>query len=148
MNKKITQQKIAEYHESGDVAMEEAVIDTTHFSFYTSKNLNFPNQGDLSSIITGILKYVQKNEYLAINAYLPRDGETESIFQKLQEKVIEETGCATTVGFGPRFLHSTGNCIKVDRILEFFWRSRVMRKQIWRSLRRSYLSESWNISKH
>jgi len=98
MNKKITQQKIAEYHESGDVAMEEAVIDTTHFSFYTSKNLNFPNQGDLSSIITGILKYVQKNEYLAINAYLPRDGENRIHFQKFRKRSSKKQAVQQQLG--------------------------------------------------
>ncbi len=34
------------------------------------------------------------------------------MLQKLRSLIGEKTGCATTVGFGPRFLHSTGQLHK------------------------------------
>ena len=49
---------------------------------------------------------------MAINAYLPRNAEMEAALQELRLAIREKTGCATTVGFGPRFLHSTGQLHK------------------------------------
>jgi transaldolase/glucose-6-phosphate isomerase len=68
---------------------------------------------------TGLEKNLQafvaaskKSDYVAINAYLPRIPETIAALSELRLKVGERTGCATTLGFGPRFLHSTGQLHK------------------------------------
>jgi transaldolase/glucose-6-phosphate isomerase len=50
--------------------------------------------------------------YVAINAYLPRQGTTSHLLTELRLAIREKTGCATTLGFGPRFLHSTGQLHK------------------------------------
>jgi transaldolase/glucose-6-phosphate isomerase len=44
--------------------------------------------------------------------YLPRNSRTEESVQNLRKMILEKTGCATTLGFGPRFLHSTGQLHK------------------------------------
>jgi glucose-6-phosphate isomerase len=46
--------------------------------------------------------------YLAIMGYLPYSDEVEAAVARLREKVIAAKGVATTYGYGPRFLHSTG----------------------------------------
>ena len=51
-------------------------------------------------------------DYIAINAYLPRNDDTEARLQNLRGVILRNTGCATTLGFGPRFLHSTGQLHK------------------------------------
>ena len=51
-------------------------------------------------------------DYIAINAYLPRNEDTEARLQNLRGVILRNTGCATTLGFGPRFLHSTGQLHK------------------------------------
>ena len=38
--------------------------------------------------------------------------ENEMLLQKIRRKVIENKGVATCLGFGPRFLHSTGQGYK------------------------------------
>jgi len=50
--------------------------------------------------------------YVAINAYLPRNPTTAAALTDLRLAIRARTGCATTVGFGPRFLHSTGQMHK------------------------------------
>ncbi|MBM3151329.1 MAG: bifunctional transaldolase/phosoglucose isomerase [Chloroflexi bacterium] len=47
-------------------------------------------------------------DYVAINAYLPRNPSVTEALMRLRQAILERTGCATTLGFGPRFLHSTG----------------------------------------
>ena len=50
--------------------------------------------------------------YVAINAYIPRNAANVATLYGLRQALLEKTGCATTVGFGPRFLHSTGQLHK------------------------------------
>ncbi len=40
--------------------------------------------------------------------YLPYDGAVDEAIERLRAAVIERHGVATTFGYGPRFLHSTG----------------------------------------
>ena len=46
--------------------------------------------------------------YLAIMGYLPYSDDVEAAVARLREKVIAKHHVATTYGYGPRFLHSTG----------------------------------------
>lgn len=47
-------------------------------------------------------------QYIALMAYVERTPESEELIAGLQQRVGHRTGCVTTAGFGPRFLHSTG----------------------------------------
>ena len=51
-------------------------------------------------------------DYVAILAYLPPDPDVEERLQRLRARIRDATGAATTLGFGPRFLHSTGQLHK------------------------------------
>jgi transaldolase/glucose-6-phosphate isomerase len=50
--------------------------------------------------------------YIGITAYLPMRAATEAALQNLRHRLRHLTGQATTIGFGPRFLHSTGQLHK------------------------------------
>jgi glucose-6-phosphate isomerase len=51
-------------------------------------------------------------DYFALLAYLPADPGTVEQLQRLRALVRDRTATATTLGFGPRFLHSTGQLHK------------------------------------
>jgi transaldolase / glucose-6-phosphate isomerase len=51
-------------------------------------------------------------DYVAILAYLPQDAEIEARLQAIRARIGDATRAATTLGFGPRFLHSTGQLHK------------------------------------
>ena len=76
----------------------------------------FSNQdllgGGLTKSLLGLLSMARRGDYVAINAYLPRSARMASALEELRLAIREKTGCATTVGFGPRFLHSTGQLHK------------------------------------
>ncbi len=40
------------------------------------------------------------------------NGDTEELLQKIRHSVLEDKKVATCLGFGPRFLHSTGQAYK------------------------------------
>lgn len=50
--------------------------------------------------------------YLAIMGYVEGSGAFDAAVRDLRQALIERTHCATTFGYGPRFLHSTGQLHK------------------------------------
>lgn len=55
-----------------------------------------------------------KYNYVAIQAYVTPDKETSKALQDLRTKIQKDYKAAVTVGYGPRFLHSTGQLHKGD----------------------------------
>ena len=51
--------------------------------------------------------------YIALMAFLPEFPETEKMLQALRQNLRDKQRLATTLGYGPRFLHSTGQYHKV-----------------------------------
>lgn len=66
----------------------------------------------VSGSLEGLLEQAQPGDYLAIMAYLRQTPEVEDAFQALRRRVMERRRIATTLGYGPRFLHSTGQLHK------------------------------------
>jgi glucose-6-phosphate isomerase len=62
------------------------------------------DDGDLAGLLDGLTP----PGYLAIMGYLPYDDAVDRAISGLRAKLIERYGVATTYGYGPRFLHSTG----------------------------------------
>ncbi len=58
------------------------------------------------------LSSVKPGDYISIQAYLNPTSETSSALQQIRTRLRDRTRAATTLGFGPRFLHSTGQLHK------------------------------------
>lgn len=67
-----------------------------------------PGFDDVGSLLTS----VQPGDYLGIHAYLDRTPELEATLKGIRLALRDRLKVATTVGFGPRFLHSTGQLHK------------------------------------
>jgi len=59
-----------------------------------------------------LLANAQDGDYLAIGAYLPESDDLTDAFGTLRSAVTRRHGIATTFGYGPRYLHSTGQLHK------------------------------------
>jgi hypothetical protein len=72
---------------------------------------------ELASVenISKFLEGIAPNDYISLQAYLPSEPEIETIFRRMQAKLLNRCKVAVTFGFGPRFLHSTGQLHKGDR---------------------------------
>jgi glucose-6-phosphate isomerase len=66
---------------------------------------------DLDGALGDLLGGVKRGDYFAILAWLETDG-TAAALDRIRRLVHEANGVATTVGFGPRYLHSTGQAHK------------------------------------
>ncbi|MCJ7724533.1 MAG: bifunctional transaldolase/phosoglucose isomerase, partial [Anaerolineales bacterium] len=60
------------------------------------------------NIIDSFLSQSQVGDYCGINAFLPRNSEMVGILEKLRMFIRKKYCKVVTVGFGPRYLHSTG----------------------------------------
>jgi len=121
-NKKRTEDKIAAYRQNrkldeGNPAWEVDGVRAFSPGAVSGADLdeilkNFLSQARKGDPSTGLRRERSGERsgrsYVAINAYLPRNPEMAEVLQKIRLAVRKRTGCATTVGFGPRFLHSTG----------------------------------------
>ena len=67
---------------------------------------------DLSSAVSAVLAQVREGDYVAFTAYFERNPDHEQQMHDIRLKVRDALKVATTVGFGPRFLHSTGQLHK------------------------------------
>jgi transaldolase/glucose-6-phosphate isomerase len=61
-----------------------------------------------SGEISTLLASIRPGDYFAVMAYVPSTEEHELLLTETRLRVRDAKRVATTVGFGPRFLHSTG----------------------------------------
>jgi glucose-6-phosphate isomerase/transaldolase/glucose-6-phosphate isomerase len=62
--------------------------------------------------LNGLLAQAQPGDFLAMMAYLDGREEIDSALQALRRVILEKRHLANTMGYGPRFLHSTGQLHK------------------------------------
>lgn len=67
---------------------------------------------DLESFLAAHLSRIGKGDYFALLAFLDMSDENIALCTEIRRLVLELTGNATCLGFGPRFLHSTGQAYK------------------------------------
>ena len=66
----------------------------------------------LAAAWSGWTGSIARGDYLSIQAYLPMDAGTTALLDRFQHELRDRFGVAVTVGYGPRFLHSTGQLHK------------------------------------
>jgi transaldolase / glucose-6-phosphate isomerase len=55
---------------------------------------------------------IEENDYFALLAYIEMTPANENLVQEIRHSVLSDYNVATCLGFGPRFLHSTGQGYK------------------------------------
>lgn len=71
----------------------------------------FAHPSDVDAV-REILRDVKPGDYVAINAYVDNTPEASALIAQIRKDIIGALGVATTHGWGPRFLHSTGQLHK------------------------------------
>ncbi|HLT97682.1 MAG TPA: hypothetical protein VK070_12955 [Acidimicrobiia bacterium] len=72
-----------------------------------------PAEGDTFRVrLERFLDGIRPGDYLALQAYLAPDPDIDAGAARFRKMVAERYECATTFGYGPRFLHSTGQLHK------------------------------------
>ena len=68
----------------------------------------------IGEALNAFLQSATEDAYIAIQAYVLPSQETGKALQTLRAHLLSKTRLATSVGYGPRFLHSTGQLHKGD----------------------------------
>jgi len=74
----------------------------------------------LASALRNFMRPITQGNYLAFNAFVRQSDENLKILQDLRVAVRDRLKIATTVGFGPRYLHSTGQIHKGGAATGFY----------------------------
>lgn len=103
---------VKKFMETGKLPREEKALEENGISI-----LGNISGSDLKSAIKNFLDKTNnkdRHNYIAIQAFITPNEETARLLNELRIKILRKYKIATTIGFGPRFLHSTGQLHKGD----------------------------------
>jgi transaldolase/glucose-6-phosphate isomerase len=108
-----TKRLLAEFAAEGSFTEVPPAVQTADaLVFPLSGSRSAPLRADLSGAVAAIAAQIKPGDYVAFNAYVPMNDDDVTLLQRLRTTVRDALHVATTVGFGPRFLHSTGQLHK------------------------------------
>jgi glucose-6-phosphate isomerase len=108
--KVVARQMVKEYQEKGKLPEQNAVLKDGNITLYGEVKVNTVSEA-INKFLGDSLK---KGSYVSLQAYIKPGKDSSDILQTLRTKIQEKYKIAVTVGFGPRFLHSTGQLHKGD----------------------------------
>jgi transaldolase/glucose-6-phosphate isomerase len=113
-----TRNLTAEYEKIGSLPAEMPIFDKDGIKLFTdSKNADALAKStgggkSLASYLRAHLNRLGEGDYFALLAFIPMDPENEARLQEIRHTLRNKKRVATCLGFGPRFLHSTGQAYK------------------------------------
>lgn len=93
--KVLAREMMAQYEKTGELPAGESAVFAA---------------GSVREFLSG----VGPGDYIAVHAYMPSAEAADAALADLRWALREGTGAAVTIGYGPRFLHSTGQLHKGD----------------------------------
>jgi transaldolase/glucose-6-phosphate isomerase len=81
-------------------------------TFYRAQDDSAAAAASVAEVMAQHIAGVRPGDYVALLAYVEETPEIETAIQAIRTTLRDATGCATTTGYGPRFLHSTGQLHK------------------------------------
>ena len=103
------------YEKSGALTPEKPFAEIGGLALYADERNTEQlkaGKGSLAGVLAAHFKRAGAGDYLGLLAYIDRNPVHVKTIAKLQASLRDATGCAVVVGFGPRFLHSTGQAYK------------------------------------
>jgi transaldolase/glucose-6-phosphate isomerase len=112
-----TRELTSAFEKSGTLPAEAALVTHSAIAIHTdAANADVLRKAgagtDLASWLKAHLARIQPGDYVAILAYLDRDTANMQAVHDMRMAIRDARHVATCVGFGPRFLHSTGQAYK------------------------------------
>jgi transaldolase / glucose-6-phosphate isomerase len=117
-SKVVTRDLTSQYEKTGSLPPETPVLEDGDIKLFTDEK----NAGELArragndKSLTGYLKAhlsrIASGDYFALLAYIQMNDKHQNSLQAIRHAVRDRKHIATCLGFGPRFLHSTGQAYK------------------------------------
>lgn len=113
-----TRKLTSEFEETGSLPEETPFFEENGIKLFTDEhNLAELNKiaGDersLAGYLEAHLSRIKQSDYFALLAYLEMNDENWDALDEIRHDILDKYHVATCLGFGPRFLHSTGQAYK------------------------------------
>ena len=109
-----TKKLTSEYEDKGQLPAETPFFEGNGIKLYADEKNTAALKG--SSTLTGVLQAhlgrIHDGDYFGVLGYITMNAANEAALQKIRLAVRGKKKVATVLGFGPRFLHSTGQAYK------------------------------------
>lgn len=117
--KRRAKEMVAAYKEKGQLPTEKPLIEDDLEAVYAGApgaagGIKLEGGHSVGEAIKSFIQLGESRVYVSIQAYLPPSEELTQILSELQARIRDVTSLPTTVGYGPRYLHSTGQLHKGD----------------------------------
>ncbi len=114
-SKIVTRELTDAFEKSGSLPPEKPILDQDGIKLFTddANAKELMKGGDtLGAVIREHVDRLKAGDYFGLLAYIPMTEHFEGILQEVRKNVLTSKKVATVLGFGPRFLHSTGQAYK------------------------------------
>ncbi|HEY0003625.1 MAG TPA: bifunctional transaldolase/phosoglucose isomerase [Pyrinomonadaceae bacterium] len=112
-SKDATKELLDQFTREGRLLEQTALVSDGTLTVYTDHETlaELPASSVLDALHAHLSR-VRPGDYIALLNYLEETPEHEAAIQAIRTDLRDATHCATTTGYGPRFLHSTGQLHK------------------------------------
>jgi transaldolase/glucose-6-phosphate isomerase len=116
-SKMATRALTAAYESTGRLPEETPMLEAGGLKVFTGMGHEAAPGGsggpqDAAAWLRAHLDRIGAGDYFALLAYVERNRRHEAVLQRIRHRVRDRHRVATCLGFGPRFLHSTGQAYK------------------------------------
>ncbi|MGB7131383.1 MAG: transaldolase, partial [Candidatus Sulfotelmatobacter sp.] len=116
-SKVVTRDLTSEYEKTGSLPPEKPVLEDGGIQLFTDEKngaelARSAADKSLAGYLKAHLNRIKTNDYFALLAYVQMNSEHRTSLQAMRHAVRDKKHVATCLGFGPRFLHSTGQAYK------------------------------------
>jgi transaldolase / glucose-6-phosphate isomerase len=115
-SKVATRSLTSEYEAKGSLPAEKPILEDSGIRLFTDEknaaDLAKSGTKSLAGYLKAHLSRIHAGDYFALLGYIQMNDEHEQSLQAMRHTVRDKKKVATCLGFGPRFLHSTGQAYK------------------------------------
>jgi len=103
-----TKALLAQYAAKGSFDQPAPNVESDAFDVTFLSGSQSINAQDAAGALSALFNEIAAGDYVAFCAYVERNRKHEALLNEMRVRIRDAKKIATTVGFGPRFLHSTG----------------------------------------
>ncbi len=114
-SKKNTNDLLGQWNREGSLKMAEPFLKADDISIYCSKEIRSPankNNDPIASFLNDFVALAQQGDYIAFLPYFLMTDHRTKVMQAWRQEIRDNQKKATTLLYGPRYLHSTGQLHK------------------------------------
>jgi transaldolase/glucose-6-phosphate isomerase len=108
-----TRKLTSEYEKKGSLPSEKPIFEQAGIKLFADpKNASALGEGNIGNHLRAHLDRLKPGDYFALLAYIEMSSGHDALLQEIRHAIRDTKQVATCLGFGPRFLHSTGQAYK------------------------------------